>query len=440
MTMLDTPAPASGVNAARTAKSTRYVLVMLFLFYLFNFLDRQIVNILAEPIKTDLGLADWQLGAMTGLAFALFYTVLGIPLARYADRPTTDRPKLMAVCVVLWSGMTALCGTATNFIQLMLFRIGVGIGEAGCSPAAHSLISDLVPRERRARAMSLYSLGIPLGKLIGMVIGGVVAHTWGWRAAFVLVGLPGVLLGIVAWFTLRDPRRDMPKPVNVVPPLPLMRVVRDLAPNGALWWVSLAGAFMSFLSYGQSAFVGSFFIRVHGLNVGEAGVLLGLAFGLAGAVGTWAGGQITDRVAAKHPRAYVLLPALAAVGGAALFAFSIMAPTMIAALLLLACASALNSSWYGPVFAVVQSIVRPQQKATAAAVHLFVVALIGLGLGPLIFGVVSDWLNAQGLGLAEGLRYALLLASIPAAMLAVFCFWMASLSVTRHLADGDAHI
>ncbi|WP_334163742.1 spinster family MFS transporter [Phenylobacterium sp.] len=438
MSTLDTSAAPAPATAAMT-KSTRYVLVLLFLFYLFNFLDRQIVNILAEPIKTDLGLADWQLGAMTGLAFALFYTVLGIPLARYADRPTTDRPKLMAVCVIIWSGMTALCGLAANFVQLLLFRIGVGIGEAGCSPAAHSLISDLVPRERRARAMSLYSLGIPLGKLIGMVIGGVVAHAWGWRAAFVLVGAPGVILGVVAWFTLRDPRRDAPKPAQVVQPLPLMRVVRDLLPNGALWWVSLAGAFMSFLSYGQSAFVGSFFIRVHGLNVGQAGVLLGLAFGLAGAVGTWAGGQITDRVAARRPRAYVLLPALAAAGGAALFALAVMAPTMIMALLLLAAASALNSSWYGPVFAAVQSIVRPQQKATAAAVHLFVVALIGLGLGPLIFGAVSDWLNGRGLGVAEGLRYALLLASIPAALLAIFCFWMASLSITRHLADGDAH-
>ena len=439
MSAIDTPTPAPVAGAGKMTRSTRYVLALLFLFYLFNFLDRQIVNILAEPIKTDLGLADWQLGAMTGLAFALFYTVLGIPLARYADRPTTDRPKLMAVCVVLWSGMTALCGLATNFLQLMLFRIGVGIGEAGCSPAAHSLISDLVPRERRARAMSLYSLGIPLGKLVGMVIGGVVAHAWGWRAAFVLVGLPGVLLGIVAWLTLRDPRRDAPKPVVAVPPAPLMRVVRDLAPNSALWWVSLAGAFMSFLSYGQSAFVGSFYIRVHGLNVGEAGVLLGLAFGLAGAVGTWAGGQITDRVAAKHPRAYVLMPALAAVGGAALFALSIMTSSLVLALALLASASALNSSWYGPVFAVVQSIVRPQQKATAAAVHLFVVALIGLGFGPLIFGVVSDWLNAQGLGVAEGLRYALLLASVPATFIAIFCFWMASHSITRHLADGDAH-
>lgn len=428
---------ASSADEAKPPARTRYILTLLFLFYLFNFLDRQIVNILAEPIKHDLGLADWQLGAMTGLAFALFYTVLGIPLARFADRPSTDRPKLMAVCAAIWSIMTALCGTASNFMQLMLFRIGVGIGEAGCSPAAHSLISDLVPKERRARAMSTYSLGIPIGKLLGMVVGGVVAQAFGWRVAFMLVGIPGVILGLVAWFTMRDPRRDKPRPAVAAPVLPLREAIRDLVPNGTLWWISLAGAFMSFLSYGQAAFVGSFFIRVHGLTVGEAGVYLGIAFGVAGAIGTWAGGQIVDRLAVRNPRANVLVPAVTSICGAVLFVAAIASSSFTTAIVFLAMASAFNSAWYGPVFAVIQGIVRPEQRATAAAVHLFVVAMIGLGFGPLIFGVISDWLNAQGLGLAEGLRYSMLLASVPAAVIAVGCFFMASVKVGDRLATHN---
>lgn len=432
--MTVTPA-ASGI-ATRARQSSSYVLGLLFVFYLFNYLDRQIVNILAEPIKRDLSLSDAQLGAMTGLAFALFYSVLGIPLARYADRSNSDRPKLMAVCAVLWSGMTALCGTAGNFVQMMLFRIGVGIGEAGCSPAAHSLISDVFPKEQRARAMSIYSLGIPLGKLVGMMIGGVVAQAWGWRTAFFVVGAPGVILGIVAWFTLRDPRRDRP-PAPAVAQLPLMRVIRDLAPNSTLWWISVAGAFMSFISYGQTAFMGSFFIRVHGLSIGEAGVLLGLAFGLSGAVGSWAGGQITDRFGARNPKAYVYVPALAAVGGAALFASAMAVQSTALALGLLAAASALNSTWYGPVFATVQGIVKSAQRATAAAVHLFIIALIGLGLGPLLFGILSDHLNGLGLGMAEGLRYSLIYSSIPAGVVAIGCFLVASRTITRHLAAAE---
>lgn len=433
-----TATPAAPAMATRARQSSGYVLGLLFVFYLFNYLDRQIVNILAEPIKRDLSLSDAQLGAMTGLAFALFYSVLGIPLARYADKAGTDRPKLMAVCAVLWSGMTALCGTAGNFLQMMLFRIGVGIGEAGCSPAAHSLISDVFPKEKRARAMGIYSLGIPLGKLVGMMIGGIVAHAWGWRAAFLLVGAPGVLLGIVAWFTLRDPRKDAAPVATAAPQVPLMQVVRDLLPNSTLWWISLAGAFMSFISYGQTAFMGSFFIRVHGLNVGEAGVLLGLAFGAAGAVGTWIGGQVTDRLGARHPKAFVLFPASATAFGVILFVAAMVVPSTVGALSLLAIASALNSTWYGPVFATVQGIVKPAQRATAAAIHLFIIALIGLGLGPLLFGLFSDRLNDGGLGVAEGLRYALIFSSIPACLLAIVCFLIASRSITRHLAAAEA--
>lgn len=186
--------------------SLRLILWILLIVYIFNFLDRQIVNILAEPIKQDLNLSDTQLGLMTGLAFALFYTVLGIPIARYADRPTTNRVGLISVALLVWSGMTAICGVAQNFVQLLLARIGVGVGEAGCTPAAHSLIADMTTPETRPAAISFYSLGIPIGGLLGLVLGGQLADAFGWRLAFVVVGLPGVMLAGLVWLLLRDPR------------------------------------------------------------------------------------------------------------------------------------------------------------------------------------------------------------------------------------------
>jgi predicted MFS family arabinose efflux permease len=378
----------------RATVSVPYVVGLLFAIYLLNYLDRQIVNILAEPIKQELGLADWQLGLMTGLAFAVFYTFLGIPLARRADRPTTNRARLITVCLVIWSGMTALCGLATNFAQLLLARIGVGIGEAGCSPAAHSLISDVVPKERRATAMSIYSMGIPLGKLIGMVIGGLVAQAVGWRAAFVLVGVPGLLLAALTWFTLPEPRTTAPPPPpSTAPQASLAAMFRSLAPLRTFWWISLGGAFMGFVSYGQTAFLGSFFIRVHGLSVGEAGVLLGIALGAGGAVGTWLGGMVSDRAARRDVRANVLVPAVAAAFGGALFTLAVLRPATTPAVAVLAVGGVMNSVWYGPVFATVQGLVPPEQRATAAAVHLFVINLIGLGFGPLAFGALSDLLN-----------------------------------------------
>lgn len=436
-------AAVSAVRPGHRPVSVNYVVGLLFLVYLLNYLDRQIVNILAEPIKQELGLADWQLGLMTGLAFALFYTVLGIPLARYADRPGADRSRLITVCLAVWSAMTALCGLATGFLQLLAARIGVGVGEAGCSPAAHSLISDLVPKARRATAMGVYSLGIPLGKLVGMAVGGVVAQAVGWRMAFLAVGLPGLALAVLTWFTL--PR---PQVVSGVPAAQarFVPVLRELSTVRTFWWVSLGGAFMSFVSYGQTAFLGSFFIRVHGLTVGEAGVALGLAMGLAGAVGTWFGGRLADRAARTDQRAYVLIPAAAAGLGGVVFAAAVLAQSPSAALAILAFAGVLNAIWYGPVFATVQGLVLPEQRATAAAVHLFVINLVGLGLGPLAFGGLSDLLNSgwalgalhmEGLGPREGLRVALLMGS-GLAFLALAAFWRAGRTIRNELEDQHA--
>jgi predicted MFS family arabinose efflux permease len=417
----------SATRALRSGSNPTFAIILLMVIYTLNYLDRQIINIVAEPIKAELDLEDWQLGLLTGLAFAVVYTSLGIPLARFADGSRTHRPALIASCLALWSAMTAVCGLATNYTQLLLARVGVGIGEAGCNPAAHSLISDTVPRERRASAMAVYSMGIPLGKLFGLLIGGVVAHALGWRMSFIVVAIPGLLLALVAWRALPEPRTSVIHKTSPASGQSITASLRRLLPIRTFWMITFGGMFMAFLSYGQTAFLGSFFMRVHGVNIGQAGIMLGLALGGAGAVGTWGGGRIADHLAQKDGRAYALIPALASTLGAALFIVAVLAQDLWIALAILALASALTSVWYGPVFATVQSLVEPDQRAMAAAVHLFFINLIGLGLGPLTFGILSDMLNhgipglmGAGLGPAQGLRYALLAGSLTAVVGVVF--------------------
>jgi len=427
-------------SAKVRATGTGFTVGLLLVIYTLNYLDRQIVNIVAEPIKNELRLEDWQLGLMSGLAFAVFYSVLGLPLAKYADNERTSRPALIAVCLAVWSAMTAVCGLAQTFMQLLLARVGVGIGEAGCSPAAHSLISDTVPRERRASAMAVYSMGIPLGKLFGLLLGGVVAHALGWRMAFILVGAPGVLIALLAWKALPEPRVARSAAASSLGEAPSMTTsLRKLVPIRTFWLATLGGSFMSFLSYGQTAFLGSFFMRVHHVNVGQAGIMLGLALGGAGAVGTWLGGVLTDRAARRDKRAFMVLPLIASLAGAALFVSAVLAGDVWIALGLLAAATALTSLWYGPIFATVQSLVAPEQRAMAAAVCLFLINLIGLGLGPLTFGILSDMMNhgvpgliAQGFGPAMGLRYALVIGSFTTVISAVF-FLLAARTIRAEL-------
>ncbi len=417
----------------------RYPLAILFLIYTLNFLDRQIVNILAEPIKRDLHLADWQLGSLTGLAFALFYATLALPIARLAER--FDRVKIIAVSAIVWSLFTGLCGLAANFLQLFLARIGVGVGEAGCTPASHSLISDYVPRENRASALAIFSLGIPVGSLIGMTIGGLVADSFGWRAAFLVVGLPGIVLGLVALFTLPEPRRSA---AGIVPPVAsssLRQALGELRRNRTYIWLTTAMAAMSFVTYGHFAFLSSFFLRNHsdglghlseqlhnsiGLSLGAVGFMgisLGLIFGVFGAIGTWLGGALTDRAARVDNRAYATIPAIAAFLLPLSMAVTYFAPGVLVALLLLSIPISLQAVYYGPLFASVQSLVQPHTRATAAAILLFFANLIGLGMGPLAVGLLSD-LVAMNAGSAAGIRWSLTLTSL-VYMLAGGAFLMA---------------
>ena len=429
---------ATTAGSVPGSRSIRVTLWILLIVYIFNFIDRQIVNILAEPIARDLGLNDTQIGLMTGLAFALFYTVLGIPIARFADRASTNRPKVIAVALALWSAMTALCGLAQNFAQLLLARIGVGVGEAGCTPPAHSLISDMVPPERRSSALAFYSLGIPVGTLMGMIIGGTLADNVGWRDAFVIVGLPGVALALLVWFVLKDPRHadaaTIPRNQNQPAALPLKEALREVMLSRAFVLLLCAGSGASFLAYGKTTWTTIFFQRTHDLSPGQVGFWFGIVAGIAGILGTWLGGYLADRFGAKNRRHVLSAPAIGMALAVPLAILAYQAPTWQLALALLFLPTVFNSFYYGPTYSAAQGLVPLRARAIAAATLLFFQNLIGLGLGPLFFGVLSDWI--QPVYGAESVRYVLYGAAF-LGLVPAFFFWRCGLLLNAELDQKD---
>lgn len=425
-------------TARKAGGSVRVTLWILLVVYIFNFIDRQIVNILAEPIAQELRLSDTQIGLMTGLAFALFYTVLGLPIARFSDRPSTNRPWLIGTALAVWSAMTALCGLAQNFVQLLLARIGVGVGEAGCTPPAHSLIADLVEPAKRASALAFYALGIPIGTLLGMLIGGLLADTVGWRNAFLIVGLPGLLLAVVVFTLLRDPRRTgmMQASATSQPgaQMPMGDALKAMFSSRAFVLLVTAGSAAAFLAYGKVTWITIFFQRTHGLTPGETGFWFGLVNGAAGITGTFLGGYLADRFGSTNRRHVLTAPAVGMVVTIPFALFAFMSDDWIMALALLIVPTLCNSLYYGPTYSSVQGLVPLRARAIAAAVLLFFQNLIGLGLGPLFFGMLSDVLQpTYG---EESVRYVLygatLLGVVPA-----FFFWRCSLRLNEELDRKD---
>jgi MFS family permease len=428
----------------------RYALWMLMIIYTLNFLDRSVINILAEPIKEELGLSDTQLGMMSGFAFAVFYTVLGIPIARLAERK--NRPVIIGISVAAWSAFTALSGFAQNFVQLLLARIGVGVGEAGCSPPAHSLIVDYVPKEKRASAIAFYSIGTPLGSLLGLLIGGLVAESYGWRTAFLVCGAPGIIIALFAIFTLPEPRKKLNADIrakNAAGGPSLSAAVKILRSKRTFWLIAGAAAIKALIGYGHAPFTASFFLRVHNdelelradqlsaffngvfgtsMDLGPLGFLsiaLSVVAGLAGVLGTVIGGAVSDRFAQKDLRAYVVIPAILSLLAIPLYMAALLTPSVPVAVMLLAVVALFGSFWYGPVYATAQSIVEPRMRATTAALLLFIINLIGLGMGPVAVGALSDGLSVgAGMGAAEGIRWALIATEF-LNILAFALFWMA---------------
>ena len=431
--------PASGASPMRAASSARVMLWTLLIVYTLNFLDRQILNILAEPIKAELGLSDTALGLLAGPAFAVFYAVLGIPIARFADKRSTNRVWLISVSLAIWSAMTALCGFVQNFTQMLLARIGVGVGEAGCTPAAHSLISDTVPPEKRSSAIAFFGLGVPIGSLMGLVIGGIVNDIYGWRAALMLVGAPGLLLAVVLPFLIREPRvsagavGDAAAKGGAAPALSMRAALTEIFSIRAYRYIFIAASITAFLSYGKGLWTISFFIRSHGLSTTQAGLAMAVALGIAGIIGTLLGGKMADMFGKTDKRHLLTFPAIGmAVAAPILFAGYWMEDWRVAVALLIV-PTILNAAYYGPAYACVQGLVRPEARAVAASMVVFGQNLIGLGLGPLAFGALSDAL--MPMAGAESVRWVLYgaawLGIIPA-----FFFWRASLRLNAELKSG----
>ena len=422
-----------------SATSSRMMLWTLLVVYILNFLDRQIVSILAEPMKAEFGLTDTQLGLLAGPAFAVFYAVLGVPIARYADKAGTNRVWLISISLAMWSAMTAVCGFAQNFVQLALARVGVGIGEAGCTPAAHSLIADSVAPEKRSSAIAFYGLGIPIGGLLGLIIGGIVNDLYGWRAAFMIVGAPGILLAFVIPKLIRDPRfaahavteRSSASPDT--PALSVSEATREIFASKAYLYIFIAASFTAFLSYGKGLWTISFFIRSHGFSTTEAGLAMAVALGLSGIIGTWLGGKMADVFGKRDKRHLLTLPAIGMTVAAPLLFAGYWVDDWRIAVALLIVPTILNSAYYGPAYGCVQGLVRREARAVAASMVVFGQNLIGLGMGPLLFGVLSDAL--QPVAGTDSVRWVLYgaawLGLIPA-----FFFWRASLRLNDELKSG----
>lgn len=394
---------------------------MLLVVYLFNFLDRQIVTILAEPIARDLGLSDTQIGVLTGLSFALLYSTLGLPIARLADRPRTDRVKLIAISVAVWSVATALCGGARSFVQLAIARVGVGIGEAGGTPPAHSLITDVAAPEKRARAFAIYQLGPPIGGLIGMVLGGFLAGTLGWRWAFVVVGLPGLVVVVLVVLLLRDPRRDGGG-IAQAQALPLGEALRQILASKAMRLLLTTAGLASFATYGVLIWTTIFFQRSHHLTPAETGLWFGLINGIASILGVWLGGQIGDRHRARGKQHLLTIPAVAQALSVPFLLAALLVPDWRLSMVLFFPAIVLNWLYVAPYYSAVQGLVPPAARAVASAAILFMQNLIGLGLGPVLLGYCSDLLKpTYG---AESVRYVLFIAGLVSLLAGAF-LWRA---------------
>lgn len=418
--------PASGLSSGYRA----YALGLLLVVYVFNFVDRQILSIVAPLIQKDFAFSDTALGMLTGPAFALFYTFVGIPIARWAD--VGVRRSIISLALLIWSGMTALTGFAQSFAHLALARIGVGVGEAGCSPPAHSLISDLFPVSWRGTALSIYSLGIPIGGALGSALGGWLGQAYGWRTAFFAVGIPGVVLSLLVRATLREPPRAEAPPRRES----TAEVFRFMLRLPAFRHLSAGAALHAFTGYGAAAFIPLFLIRVHGMSVAEAGAWLALIALTTGTLGTFLGGALSDRLAGRDARWYMRVPAIATLAGAPFAFLFYLWPDARTAVLLSIPGAIVGPFYLGPTFAMTQSLAKPHMRAVAASVLLFIINLVGLGAGPIFVGVLSDWLKPS-FGV-DAIRYALLVTVASGSCWSALHYVLAARTLRADLQAKDA--
>jgi len=421
-------------HAGYSAAYSNYVLAVLFLVYVFNFIDRQVLGILLDDIKADLQVSDTAMGFLVGFAFVVFYTFAGIPIARWADR--SSRRGIIALGLTVWSGMTAVSGLAQNFVQLALARIGVGIGEAAGSPPAHSLIADYFPPQRRATAMSIYAAGVYIGSMIAFLAGGYVKEVLSWRAAFFMVGLPGLLLALIVRFTIKEPPRGMSEGVAVnAEHVRLGEVLRYLLTCRSFIFIIIASSVQSLSGYSILVWGPAFLGRVHDMGGIDIGIWLGVIIGVAGCLGAYLGGKLSDIVAVRDRRWYMRLPAFESLLGVPCVIGFLVSDDPVVALLFFAPFYALGAMYVGPMFAMSQGLVKLRMRATASAILLFVVNMVGLGLAPLLVGFMNDTVfAAHG---DKAIRYSLLVMGVTGGLASVF-FWQASVRLREDLARASA--
>lgn len=385
------------------------LLALLTVIVVFNYVDRLALGLLLQEIKIDLALSDTQLGFLTGISFALFYAVMGIPIGRWADRG--NRVTIIALTTAIWSAAVALCGAAANFVQLMLIRIGVAVGEAGCHPPALSLISDYFSRAERPRAVARYLLGWPIALVVGNVGAGWLNELYGWRATFVIIGLPGLLLAAFAAYILKETRGSAQDttvaalPSSAAAESSLSEVFKTLWASHPYRHLLICQSLVSFFTYGILQWQPAFFVRSYGMQTGELGAWLALVYGAGGLLGTYAGGELAARYAVNNERLQLRAITLSFAVGATLMVGVYLVPTYHVAFAVLALYAVVSAATNGPLFATTQTLVAPRMRAMSVAIVLFFSNLIGMGLGPLATGALSDLLRPMFA--EESLRYAL---------------------------------
>ena len=401
-------------NPYEESRVRNYALGILTLVYTFNFIDRQLLSILQEDIKAELLLTDAQLGLLTGFAFAMFYVIAGVPIARLADR--SNRRNIVAASVGLWSFMTAISGFVQNYVQLLLARIGVGIGEAGGSPPSHSIVSDIFPKEQRASALSFYSTGVNLGIMFGFLFGGWLNEFFGWRVAFLVIGVPGIILACIVYATVPEPVRGLLENKKVSDnQVPFSEVVSGLWQRKTFRHMALACGLNAFAGYGTVNWAASFFIRSHGMTTGELGTWLALSTGLVGAVGIFVGGFLGDKLGARDKRWYLWVPGLSTLLVVPGMLTVFLTSNTYLALVCMFMPGFLQNIYLGNSIATTHNLVGLRWRSTSSAILFLILNIIGLGLGPFAVGLLSDMLETS-LGI-ESLRYAML------AVLPTACVW-----------------
>jgi MFS family permease len=425
-----------GIRHAQASRSyANYVLGVLFVVYVFNFVDRQVLSILIQPIKEDLGVSDTAMGLLAGFAFALFYTAAGIPIARWAD--SGSRRLVIVFSLTVWSAMTAASGLARSFAQLALARVGVGIGEAGGTPPSHSLISDYFPPERRATALALYANGIYIGSGLGIMAGGYLLAAFGdWRTAFLGVGLAGLPLALLVAFSVRElPRGASERAAVGGESVGFWQVFRFLFSRRSFLWLVIGACCQAVFGYGILTWGAVFLGRVHGMPWPEVATWFGPTIMLGGCLGVSAGGWLSDRLGAGDARWYMRLPALVSVAMVPFALGFLMLGDPLTALLSFVPAYTVANMYVGPLWSTAQNLARPNMRATASAVLLLILNIVGLGAGPLVVGMMNDALAASHGELA--VRYSLIVVTLVGGLAGPF-FWVGSASLREDLASRDA--